>query len=332
MSTFLISGVNGFIGSHIGDRLVQGGHVVRGLVRKTSDVTYIKGLDLELCYGDVEDRDSLDLAMKGVEIVIHAAALVSDWSPAERMFALNLGGTENIARSAQAHHVKRFVHISSAAVHGFRGFRYGDELFAMPKSIFPYCESKRAAEAWLWCLAKSTDMQITVIRPGNVFGPRDHIFTQNYLHALRRGKFAYVDRGRHWTCPTYVENLVDAIVGACFEPLANGEAFIITDGLKIDWKTLTDRFADELGVERTRMSIPYYCAYSVGFMAEMTYKLLSISRPPAVTRYRVCNAGRDYHFSIEKVNRLLGYRPAVEFGEAVRRTVRWFLEEYPQQL
>lgn len=329
MSTFLISGVNGFIGSHIGDRLVKGGHVVRGLVRQTSNLAYIKGLNLELCYGDVENRDSLDRAMKGVEIVIHAAAVVSDWGPADRMFAVNLGGTENIARSAQAHHVKRFVHVSSAAVHGFQGFRYGDESFPIRKSIFSYCESKRAAEAYLWGFAKSTDMEITVIRPGNVFGPRDHIFTQKYLNALRSGKIAYVDRGRHWTCPTYVENLVDGIAGACFERLASGEAFIITDGLEIDWKTFTDRFADELGVKRPRMSIPYCCAYSVASIVEMTSTLLSISRPPLVTRYRISNAGRDYHFSIEKANRLLGYKPTVEFNEAVRSTVRWFLEEHP---
>lgn len=324
MNTILITGVNGFIGSNIAERLINAGHRVRGLVRKTSDLKFIKGLNIELFYGDVTDKNSLIKPMKGVDIVIHVAGLASDWGAYEKFYNINVKGTQNIAESASANNIKRFVHISTTALHGFKNFKYIDESFPMAETIFPYCETKKIAEQWLFDFAKTVDMEITAIRPGNVFGPKDHTFIEKYLDALEKGKAAYVDRGKRWTCPAYIENLVDGIMKACFEPSANGQAFFITDGLEINWKTFTEKFADQLGVKRPSLSVPYRLGYGLAFLMEILYKLFRISSPPLLTRYRISNGGRDYHFSIDKAKRLLKYEPKVKFDEAVKRTVDWY--------
>jgi nucleoside-diphosphate-sugar epimerase len=326
MSLFLISGVNGFIGSHMAERLLKEGHRVRGLVRQTSNLEFIGGLDIELFPGDITDRDTLDAACHGVDIVIHIAGLASDWGKYGRFSAVNVLGTQNIAGAAARNKVKRFVHISTAAVHGFHGFRDADETVPFADTPFAYCTTKQIAERWLFDFARSTTMEVTAIRPGNVFGPRDHTFIEKYLDALIAGKIAYIDRGEHWTCPVYVENLVEGIMRACFEPGAAGEAILITDGLQITWKEFTGRFADLLGVKRPRLSVPYRIAYALAFFLEAAYKLFRISTPPLVTRYRISNGGRDYHFSIEKAKRLLKYEPAVGFDVAVQRTVNWYLQ------
>jgi nucleoside-diphosphate-sugar epimerase len=326
MSLFLISGVNGFIGSHVAERLLNEGHRVRGLVRQTSNLEFIRGLDIELFFGDITDRGSLDAALHGVDVVVHVAGLASDWGKYERFFAVNVIGTQNIAEAAARNGVKRFVHMSTAAAHGFRGYRNVDETLPFGDTPFPYCKTKQIAEQWLFDFARSTGMEVTAIRPGNVFGPRDHTFIEKYLDALIAGKIAYIDRGEHWTCPVYVENLVDGIMRACFEPAAAGEAFLITDGLEITWKEFTERFADLLGVKRPRLSVPYRVAYALAFFLEAAYKLFRISASPLLTRYRISNGGRDYHFSIEKAKRLLKYEPSVGFDGAVQRTVKWYLE------
>jgi len=324
---FLVSGVNGFIGSHIAERLLKAGHRVRGLVRKTSNLNLIKGLEIKLFYGDITDRNSLDIAMKDVDIVVHVAGFASDWGAYNKFFSVNVSGTQNIAESANANNVKRFVHISSAAVCGFAGFRNIDESFSMPKTIFPYCETKKIAEQWLFNFAKSTTMEITAIRPGNVFGPKDHTFIKKYLDALMLRKIGYINGGKHWTCPIFIDNLVESIFNACFEASANGENFFLTDGLEIDWKTFTNKFADELGIKRPWLSIPFRLGYSVSFLMEKIYTLLRISSPPLLTRYRISNGGRDYHFSIEKAKRLLKFKPAVDFENAVIKTVAWYQQQ-----
>ena len=326
MGLFFITGVNGFIGSHIAKRLLQEGHRVRGLVRSTSDPEFIRGLDVQLVTGDIVDPGSLDKHLHGVEVVVHVAGLASDWGPYSKFYDVNVNGTRNVAIAAAGNRVKRFVHISSAAVHGFGGFHNADETFPMAETSFPYCETKKIAEQWLFDFARTTDMEVTAIRPGNVFGPNDHTFIEKYLDALLARKIAYIDKGRHWTCPVYIENLVDGIIRACLEPSAAGEAFLITDGLNITWKEFTGLFADQLKARRQQVSVPYPFAYALAFLFEVIYKLFRVSTPPLLTRYRISNGGRDYHFSIEKAGRLLQYRPSAGTAEAVQKTVGWYLE------
>lgn len=293
-------------------------------MRRTSDRKFLANLEVDLHAGDITERDSIVRAAEGVDVVVHVAGLASDWGPYDRFFSVNVTGTRNVAEAAQAAGVRRFVHISTTAIHGFAGFRDADETFPTPRTVFPYCETKRIAEEWLFDYSRSTPMEITAIRPGNVFGPRDHTFIGKYLDALKDGKIAYIDGGKRWTCPTYVGNLVDGILLACFEPAASGTVFIITDGLPIDWRTFTGKLADELGVESPKRSVPYWLAYGSAFVMETAYGLLRREKPPLLTRYRISNGGRDYHFSVGKARKVLGYEPRVGLDEAVRRTVMWY--------
>ena len=324
MGIYLITGINGFIGSHLSQRLLSRGHKVRGIVRRTSDLTFLQGQDLELSFGDITDRESLAAPMKGVEVVVHVAGLASEWAPLDRFYDVNVTGTRNAAEEAHLAGVKRFVHIGTTAVHGFSGFSHLAESAPMAKNAFPYCETKKDAENWLFDFARTVRMEISSIRPGNVFGPRDHTFIETYLDALEKGKLGYVGGGRCLTAPTYVDNLVDAIEVACVEPRAAGEAFFITDGLDITWKAFTEKFAVAMGVPAPRLSVPFAVANALGYALEKLYLLLGISSPPMITRYRASNAGRDYHFSIDKARRLLGYDPAVNFESAVENTVHWY--------
>lgn len=324
MSTILITGVNGFIGSHIAERLSRDGHCVRGLVRRTSDLKFIEGMEIDLFCGDIVDIRTLEEPSKGAEVVVHVAGLASDWGGIDAFRSANVLGTQNAAKAALGNDVKRFVHISTTALHGFKGKRNMDESHPMPPTPFPYCQTKKAAEEWLFDYARQVSMEVVAVRPGNVYGPRDHTFIDKYLDALQAGRIGYVGGGRSWTCPTYVENLAEGIKLACFEPAAQGESFILTDGLKIDWRTFTEKFAVELGVKPPRLSVPFWPAYGAAFCMEMIHKALGAKKPPFLTRYRISNGGRDYHFSIEKAKRLLKYKPHVEFDEAVRRTVYWY--------
>jgi 2-alkyl-3-oxoalkanoate reductase len=324
MKKYFITGINGFIGSNIARKLLEQGNEVRGIVRKTSDQKFLKGLDVKLSYGDITDKDSMIEPMKDVDVVIHVAALASDWGAYDLFYQANVVGTQNVADVAEMQGVKRFVLISSTVLHGFTNKRFIKEEDPLPKTIFPYCETKKLAEQWLFEYAKNSKMEITAIRAGNVFGVNDHTFAEKYLEALEQGKAGYIDGGKHWTCPVFSENLVDAILLATEKPEAVGEAIIITDGYEIDWKTFTDKMADALGVKRPKLSTPYWLGYSIAALMEGTYKLIGSKNPPLLTRYRISNGGTDYHFSIDKARRLLGYEPKVNLDEAIIRTVEWY--------
>ena len=133
----LVTGANGFIGSHVVERLLRDGRKVRGLVRASSDLTFLEGVDVELARGDITNRASLDAPMRGVEVAVHVAGFVSDWDPRAECRSVNVHGTRNVIEAARAAGVRRLVHISTAALHGFPGARTQDESSPMPETLLP---------------------------------------------------------------------------------------------------------------------------------------------------------------------------------------------------
>ncbi len=319
----LVTGANGFIGSRTCLHFLTKQHEVFGLVRKNANLDLLRGIDIQLKYGDITNPDSLKGIFDGIDIVIHTAGAVIDWGPYSHFEKSNVNGTQYVATLASVSGVKRFVQISSVAVHGF-DFKNGTEERAMVKSEVAYSQSKIAAETWLNEYAKQTSMEIVIVRPGNVFGPSDEKFIAPYLDLIRKGQFVYINKGKSLTCPTYIENLVHGIELACFHPGANGETFIITDGLEIAWKEFTDSLSQELNIKPTRRSIPFLFIYFIAYLMELSYKALRIKKAPLLTRYRINNAGKDYHFSVAKANKILGYKPVADFQTSVRRTVDWY--------
>src|ERR1043165_7104647 len=111
----LVTGGSGFLGSHVAEQLSKAGHTVRALVRKSSNRKFLSTLpNVELAEGTVEDKASVDEAMKGVDAVVHSAGLVKARGGTE-VFACNTQGPANLLDAAIAHapSLKRFVHVSS---------------------------------------------------------------------------------------------------------------------------------------------------------------------------------------------------------------------------
>lgn len=323
MKTF-ITGINGFIGSNLATRLIAEGQEVSGLVRKTSNLSFLEGLKIKLFFGDLSDKALLDKATQGIDVIYHVAGRASDWGPIELFRKVNVAGTKNLMESSVNSGVKRFVFISSAAVHGFRGFRNATEDSPKTATIFPYSITKREAEDLVNRYHRERGLPTLIIRPGNVFGPRDRVTFAKMAELIEKGQMVYISRGRPLTCPTYVENLIDAILLAIDRKDTVGETFIITDGLEITWKEYMDKIAEKLGVRRPLFSVPYPVAYSAAAVCEAILKLFRSKKPPIITRYRIANVGKDYHFSIKKARAKLGFQPRVSLDEGMERTVEWY--------
>lgn len=311
-----VTGANGFLGANLVRRLVEEGWEVRGLVRPTSDLAFLDGVDIEILKGDLDSQEVLGEGCRDIDVLFHVAGLSSDWGPYGAFERANVTGTSNAF--AAGRDVARIVHVSSAAVHGFSGYRDRVETDPTPPSRFPYVETKRQADGM--ALERSN---VVVVRPGNIFGPYDRITSLPMLKGMESGWMGTIDGGRHLTCPTYVENLLDAMIILATAEDVSG-AYLITDGLEITWKEYVEEMASALGVKAPGLSLPRGVAHAVAWGMEGVFKMVGSRTPPPLTRYRIANAGRDYHFSIEKARQDLGWTPRVGFPEACRRTVEWF--------
>jgi len=323
MKTCLITGINGFIGSNLAKRLIEEGHKVKGLIRKSSDLKFLSGMDIELHYGDITDLDSVIEASKGCDRIFHVAALASDWGHYDKFYRINVDGTLNVAQAAVANKVDRMVYISTVAMYGFGRTNVKEE-DSKPITGFAYNDTKKIAEDKVFEFAKNNNLNITALKPGNVYGINDHTFIEKYLDALVSGKVAYVAGGKSKTCPVYIENLLDAVMLASEKDEAVGETFFVTDGLDITWKEFTEKLAEEMGLKKPKQSFPFGLAFAIGSILEFIYKSIGSKTPPLITRYRVSNGGLDYTFSIDKAKKLLGYNPRIELATAIKRSVAWY--------
>jgi len=325
MAKVLITGANGFIGSHLVDKFLKEGHKVYGLVRTTSDLSLINHLEVSLKYGDITDYYSVEKALQNIDIVVHNAGLASDWGSLELFRKINLEGTRNVAEAAMKNGISRIVYMSTTAIHGFN-HNHPQSEDGRKDPVFNYGLSKLEAENWIMNFGNTNNIEVTSIRPGNVFGPGDHTFMEKYMKALVSGKIAYVNRGLSLTCPTYVENLVHGVLLASIHKNAPGHAFIITDGLQINWRQFTEAIADEMHLPHPKLTIPFRLSLFLAWLSEGIYKLAAARNAPLITKYRMYNAGTNYIFSIQKAKDILGFKPAVGLKEAIEKTVHWFRE------
>jgi nucleoside-diphosphate-sugar epimerase len=319
----LVTGANGFVGSTLCRKLVERGDTVRGLVRRTSDLGLLQGVSIERFLGDLLDRSSLTEAMQGVDVVYHVAGAVTDWGALEYFRRVNVEGTRNVLDAAVENRARRFVYVSSAAVHGF-GAQDMDECTPMPDTRFPYCQSKREAEALVLGYHRQAKIQATVVRPGDLYGPGDRVVLLNLAGLLESGWLAYIGRGDKVGALTYVENLADALILAGNVADAAGEAYVITDGLRLTWREYLVKLTAALDLPGPRFSIHPSLAYAVAWLLEGTYWLFHLRRRPPLTLYLVAHMSKDYHFRIDKARRELGYEPRVGLEEALVRTAAWY--------
>lgn len=321
----LVTGANGFVGAMLCRKLAERRHKVRGMVRKTSDLSLLEGIPMERCLGSLEDRESLAKACEGARVVFHAASAVSDWGSMEFFRKAIVDGTQNLLEEAIRAGVKRFVYVSSVVVHSFIDAQDMSEESPQLPIPFPYGRAKREAEDLVMRYHGLRGMEIVIVRPGDVFGPGDRVTLLKMAPRLERGKMLLIDGGRTLGAHTYVENLADGLILAGTKKEASGETFVITDGFKLSWAGYFEKLTRALDVPPVRASVSPGLASAAAVFLEFVYGILRIRHRPLVTRFLVAHIRGDFHFRVDKARRILGYAPVVDVEEAVRRTAEWYI-------
>lgn len=327
----LITGASGFIGGHLANRLVGDGWRVRCLVRPTSDISRLDGLDVEIVVGDVQAPESLVRAVDGCRVVFHCGALVSDWATVDEIARVNVRGTQNLVTAAVARPVERFIHFSTSDVYGYRGREVIDESYVGCRFSNWYAHTKLTAERVIWGAHEHHGLAAVILRPATVYGPRSRELVGEIARALRNGSMLLIDGGRAVAGLVYVENLVDAALLAAGRDAAVGQAFNVTDGLEVTWRQFTNDLAQGLDRPVARWSVPFRVANSLAFALEHGYRLLrrtaAVKTRPLLSRQAVHVLGNDQRFSTDKIRNDLGWAPRTSYADGLAATLAWLRSE-----
>jgi NAD dependent epimerase/dehydratase len=306
----LVTGADGFIGSHLAESLVRKGARVRALAHYNSrnDWGWLEGLpclgDLEVVTGDVRDAALCHELLKDIEVVFHLAALVPipySYRAAESYVDTNVKGTLNICQAARSNGVRKVVHMSTSEVYGTAQYVPVDEQHPLvPQS--PYSATKIGADAIALSFVHAFGLPVVVARPFNTYGPRQSaraviptIITQLAAgsHGVRLGE---VQATRDFT---YVEDTCRGLLSIAELEGGIGEVFNIGSNNEI-------AIADLVALVSRAMGVPAAIVSDSARVRPHTSEVM---------RLRCDNS---------KLERASAFRPAIPLAEGLARTVSWF--------
>jgi dTDP-glucose 4,6-dehydratase len=318
MRKVLVTGADGFIGSHLAERLVRDGCAVRAMVQYNSfnsagwldAIPRDVRLSLDVLASDIRDPNAMRRAVAGCDTVLHLAALISiphSYHAPDSYIDTNIKGTLNVLQAARDQGVEKIVHTSTSEVYGTARFVPITEEHPL-QGQSPYSASKIGADQLAMSFHDSFDLPVAVIRPFNTYGPRQSaraviptIITQ-LARGERKVKLGALVPTRDFS---FVSDTVEGFVAVAKSERAVGEVINIGSGFEISIGDAAHLIAEVMG-------------------KTIEIEIEAIRLRPTQSEVERLLA------SVDKASRLLGWKPAYGGREGFRRglteTAAWFCD------
>lgn len=317
MSKYLITGGAGFLGINLVRYLLAKGHEVTSLDFADFNYEDVKN-KITIIKDDIRNKKAVAKSMKGVDIVVHCAAALPLYKK-EDIFSTDIDGTRNILEEAYNNAVDRVIHISTTAVYGIPDHHPLLET-DMLDGVGPYGKAKIAAEDV--CIEyRQKGMCVPIIRPKSFIGPeRLGVFALFYDWAKDGKNFPMIGQGNNRYQLLDVGDLCDAIYLA-----AIGSKNKVNDVFNIGAKEFTTMKEDYQAV----LDYAKFGKRIIGFPAWpmiWTLRLLEVLKLSPLYKWVYETAAQDSFVSIEKAEKILGYRPMYSNKAALLRNYKWYLD------
>ena len=322
----LVTGGTGFIGSHLAEEgRRRGGEVtVLGLTDRPEERTNadrLAGQGVEVIPGSITDAELCSRAARGATHIFHLAVAMREGGKKDEFFeAVNLEGTRRLLEAAAEARVERFVYCSTIGIFGHRvpGVTREDAPLA-PGNV--YERTKVAAERMVRELAPPRGLPFVILRPADVYGPRDQRLLKLF-RGVSRGRFPLFGSGAGRRHMIYVDDVVSAFFLACDRSEALGEALILAGPHPCTLRELIELVRRETGVSRFGVRMPLAPMLAAAAVVEDVCRVLHLD--PPIYRRRMDFFRSDSEFDTSRARRVLGWSPRVELPDGVGRT----LEDY----
>ncbi len=315
MSKFLITGGAGFIGSNIAEQLIKQGHFVRVLDNfysgKESNLEFAQGLGkdkFELMRGDIRHKEDCQKAARGMDYVLHQAALRSvpkSMNDPESYNNVNINGILFMLQAASKQKVKRFVFASSSSIYGDTD-KFPQKEEHLPLLISPYALSKLTGEYYCRIFSEFFAVETVALRYFNVFGPKQALDDEyavvipKFIHCVLHDEpppiFGTGQQSRDFT---FIDNVISANILAATTPGIKHEVFNVANGKD---STVLELVAD-------------------------LNRIIGKTIAPKFLPVRAGDVFRT-HADIFKISRILKYKTLVSFTNGLKKTVEYFKNRY----
>ena len=321
-----MTGGTGFVGSAVARSLLARGYAVTALVRPSSVLANLDGLDLTLAQGDMRDTASVQAAANGARYLFHVAADYRLWArDPEEIVRANREGTQAVMQAALAAGVERVVYTSSVATLGAKPDQdIADETCPLTEqtAIGAYKRSKVAAERLVERMVRDQGLPAVIVNPSTPIGPRDikPTPTGRIIVEAANGKMpAFVDTGLNLA---HVDDVAEGHLLA-LEKGRIGERYIL-GGQDVSLRQLLSEIAALVGRKAPTVNLPRGPLYPLAAITEAWAQVSG--KEPMLTRDALTMSKHHMYFTSAKAEAELGYRSR-PYAEALADAVIWFREQ-----
>lgn len=324
MKRVLITGANGSVGSNLCRHFTERGFSVYGMVRPTSDLRLLEGIELKLVVCDLSESRQPALP-ENLDWVVHAAALTSDVAGDGECRRHIYHATENLVTwlAASAPRLERFVYVSTALVLGYGELGISPEKPGRSADFVPYVRWKRAAEEYVLGCQRASGLPAVVLRPADVFGPGDRTSCEQFCRLASRGVPLIVGDGSRKFAFCYTGNLNLAVHRACVVEGVIGKCYTVMNAKPMTWRRFFGYLQGRLGKPQ-RVWVPA-ALVRVGAAIQEGLRCVNRSYEPRLSRYRALRATTDTSYDISATVAELGYYPDEDEDAQLESIADWYL-------
>ncbi len=318
MPTAFVTGGNGFIGSHLIERLVESGYSVSALVRDPASTRFLPTHLVDVIPGDLADPDALSVGARSADVVFHGAALTRAPSEAE-MNAVNVEGTRRMIAACLAPTTPpKLVFVSSQAAAGPSPDGRPMTETSAPRPTSWYGRSKLAAEALV--NAHADRLEVACVRPPSVYGPRDDAFLALFRCAARG--WLPLPTGARGLSIVHVSDLVEGLLDVAHRGRGT---YYLTDGETRPLAEVLGAIASAVGRRVRFVRIPAGLFVGIAWIVERLAAVAGARPPMTYDRARDAVA-TDWICSDARARAELGYRSRIRLEDGMREVARWYRE------
>lgn len=316
----LVTGANGFLGALLTKRLLEEGHQVKALVRKSSDLSELESVKPEYVYGDVTDEKSLLESFRDQDVVFHLAGYIA-YKKSERplLDKVNVIGTRNVVETCAALQIPKLLHMSSVAA---VGSSFTAQVLNESSSYdihhlnLGYFETKKQAEDLVVAAAKKNHIHAVCVNPSTIYGFGDaRKGSRSNQIKVARGELGFYTSGG--VNVVAAEDVLDGTLQA-LEKGRNGERYILSSE-NMTIKVLFEKIAHSAGVRPPHVKMPNWFVHSLGILGDAAS---SLGVKVGLGRERAYTATMFHWFDCQKAKNELGYKPRPS-DIAIENSVRW---------
>ena len=320
----LVTGATGFVGRRLIPRILEEGHSAVALVRATSNTEGLPS-EAEIREADLFDIESLEDAVKDVDVVVHLAAYFDFYpSDVDLLYRVNVEGTRNLMNACVGTNVNRFIYGSTTETTGPVRFPPGNEDTELCPA-FDYGKSKVQAEQAVREIGKETGLDYIILRPTGIMGEGDLYTAFEAIEAVNEGALPVLPGdGKKHLMYTYIGDVVEGFIRATSSQSALNNTIILCPDDPMTYNELFEWVSECVGVPLPRMRVPTS-------LAKVGIGLLSPLKNRKKTTFlwhmqTVQSMDEDRWYENKRAKKLLGWEPATTMKDGIKRAIDWYFE------